>query len=266
MNDSCCRRDTERFVYAQLTEEQLATYDEQGYLVLGRTLTDRGLDDVRRECMTAWSAEKEAFDCEKTWLQNSLLPNIHHRSKVARDYYFYGPLVDAAVRLIGPNIKGATTQLTFKLRGNIMPFAWHQDNGYGELEPYNAISTLTALGDADETNGCLWVVPGSHREKQVAVEHTIEQKATGAAIELEVDESRAIPVPVRAGECLILNCWMLHKSEGNRSRDRDRRVLFMRYADADAVEVYNDRQPRLGRLLRGTTKFPEVESFEAELA
>ena len=42
-------------------------------------------------------------------------------------------------------------------------------------------------------------------------------------------------------------------------------MLFLRYADADAVEVYNDRCPRLGRLVRGKTRFPEVEAYEAEL-
>ena len=49
-------------------------------------------------------------------------------------------------------------------------------------------------------------------------------------------------------------------------KDRDRRILFMRYADADAVEVYNDRQPRLGRLVRGTTRFDEVLQYEANLS
>ena len=39
-----------------------------------------------------------------------------------------------------------------------------------------------------------------------------------------------------------------------------------RYADADAVEVFNEMKPRLGRLLRGTTRFAEVEAFEAHLA
>jgi hypothetical protein len=70
---------------------------------------------------------------------------------------------------------------------------------------------------------------------------------------------------MKAGESLIFTCWTLHKSEGNRSNDRDRRILFLRYADADAVEVYNNRQPRLGRLLRGQTKFPEVAQFESQL-
>ena len=56
--------------------------------------------------------------------------------------------------------------------------------------------------------------------------------------------------------------WMPHKSSRN-AWDRDRRLLFRRYADADANEVYNDRRPRLGKLGRGTTHFPEVEAFEA---
>jgi hypothetical protein len=58
---------------------------------------------------------------------------------------------------------------------------------------------------------------------------------------------------------------MLHKSDGNYSADRDRRILFLRYADADAVEVYNQRKPRLGRLVKGETKFKEVAQFEADL-
>ncbi|MDA0207434.1 MAG: hypothetical protein O2795_19100 [Acidobacteria bacterium] len=57
---------------------------------------------------------------------------------------------------------------------------------------------------------------------------------------------------------------MLHKSKGNFSPDRDRRILFLRYADANAVEVYNNRRPRLGPLFRGVTTFPEVERYEAE--
>jgi ectoine hydroxylase-related dioxygenase (phytanoyl-CoA dioxygenase family) len=70
---------------------------------------------------------------------------------------------------------------------------------------------------------------------------------------------------MKAGDAIIFNCWMLHKSDGNYSEDRDRRILFLRYADADAVEVYNNRQPRLGRLVKGVTKFEAVKEFEATL-
>lgn len=220
------------------------------------------------ECMDAWQAEKGPFDPNATWLQNALLPNIHHRSPLVRAFYFDGPLVDVAEQIIGPNIKGATSQLTFKMRGNQKVFGWHQDNGYGQLEPANAITTLTALEDNDEQTGCIWLIPGSHKRGQIDVSDrlTADTKAVGADLTIELeDETGALPMSLKAGDTLIFHCHMLHKSEGNRSPDRDRRVLFLRYADADAVETYRNGAPRLGRLLRGRTRFPEVENFEAHL-
>jgi hypothetical protein len=257
----------ELFVYRPLTPDELALYEREGYCFYGPILTDAGLEQMRNECMEAWRREKDEFDPDKTWLQNALLPNIHHRSAVVRRFYFDGPIVDVAQTLIGPNIKGATSQLTFKLRGNTRSFGWHQDNGYGQLDPANAITCLTALDDADPENGCLWLIPGSHRGGQVDVGErgSVAAKKAQQEISLEVDESEARPMPMRAGECLFFHCWTLHKSQGNFAADRDRRFLFLRYADADAVEVYNDRKPRLGRLLRGTTRFPEVDAFEQDL-
>ncbi len=260
--------DNSYFLKRQLTTSELKQYHDQGYLAVGRTLTDDGLDAMREQAMTAWTEEKGPFDPNNTWLKNALLPNIHHRSELIREFYFDGPLVDFATQIIGPNIKGATSQLTFKMRGNTKPFAWHQDNGYGELDPYNSLTCLTALDDADETNGCLWIVPCSHRQGQIDVHELADpaKKKAGVEIAVEADESKAIAAPLRAGESLIFHCHMLHKSDGNHAKDRDRRILFVRYADADAVEVYNERKPRLGRLLRGQTKFEEVRAFEADLS
>ena len=257
----------EYFIYRSLDDDQLREYDRTGFHRCGPILTAPGLEEVRRQCMTAWEEEKRSFDPGKTWLENALLVNIHHEASVVRDFYFDGPLVDIAQQIIGPNIKGATSQLTFKMKGNTKEFPWHQDNGYGELDPYNAISCLTSLDDADEENGCLFLIPGSHKEGQRR--HEEKYGAQGASsnreLKLKADESKAIPIPMKAGECIFFNCWTLHKSGGNNS-DRDRRILFLRYADADALEVHNGRKPRLGRLLRGTTRFDSVREFEADLA
>ena len=253
------------FNYRKLSAGELQFLNENGYLIIHDILSGIGLEQMRTECMQAWTAEKESFDLGKTWLQNSLLVNIHHKAPIVKDYYFQGPLVDIASQLIGPNIKGATSQLTFKMRGNTKPFGWHQDNGYGELEPYNALTTLTALDDTDRENGCLWLIPGSHKQGQIRVHQTEEEKQKKSEIIVDADDCKAIPMEMKAGDALIFNCWMLHKSDGNYSADRDRRILFLRYADADAVEVYNFRKPRLGKLVRGNTKFEDVRNFEADL-
>lgn len=260
-------RSTTLFNSVVLTPEQIEHYREEGFLLLDAVLTPQGLEAMLAECMAAWRREKGEFDPDATWLRNALLVNIHHQSPVVADFYFRGPLVEVASQLIGPNIKGATSQLTFKMRGNTKPFGWHQDNGYGELDPCNAVTALTALDDNDEQTGCLWVIPKSHRRGQIRPpkEQTVEGKAAQTEVVVEADESEAIPMPLKAGQTLILHCWTLHKSEGNFSSDRDRRVLFLRYADADAVEVYNNRKPRLGRLVKGSSRFAEVTTFERDL-
>lgn len=257
---------SELFIYRKLTDQQVGDYRRLGYLLYGPILSEEGLRLMREECMRAWTAEKGPYDPSKTWLENGLLINVHRHSDLARRYYFSGPLVDVAERLVSPNVKGATSQLTFKMRGNNKPVQWHQDNGYGELDPYTAISCLTALDDTTQENGCLWIIPGSHLKGQISVGDagSAEAKKAMKEIRVEADESRAVPVPMKAGECLIFGPWTLHKSDGNFS-DRDRRILFLRYADADAVEVYNGRKPRLGRLVRGTTRFDEVRAYEADL-
>jgi ectoine hydroxylase-related dioxygenase (phytanoyl-CoA dioxygenase family) len=255
----------ELFNYRKLNDEELRSYQENGYLVIKGVIQPDGVKQMQDECMTAWNKEKESFDPNKSWLQNSLLVNIHHQAPAVRDYYFEGPLVEVASQIIGPNVKGATSQLTFKMKGNTNPFGWHQDNGYGELEPYNAITTLTALDDTDRGNGCLWLIPGSHKQGQIKVNKNKQKKKSQSEIIVEADDDLAIPMEMKAGDALIFNCWMLHKSDGNYSTDRDRRILFLRYADADAVEVYNNRKPRLGKLVKGRTQFKEVEEFEAGL-
>jgi hypothetical protein len=249
----------------KLTDKELALYQDQGFLIIKGILNPEGIIQMQNECMIAWDKEKQGFDPDKSWLQNSLLVNIHHQAATVKDYYFDGPLVDIATQLIGPNIKGATSQLTFKMKGNTKSFGWHQDNGYGELAPYNALTTLTALDDTDRGNGCLWLIPGSHKQGQIRVKQDDEQKKNQSEIVVEADDNLAVSVEMKAGDALLFNCWMLHKSDGNYSTDRDRRILFLRYADADAIEVYNDRKPRLGRLVRGVTKFEEVRTFEADI-
>jgi hypothetical protein len=107
------------FIYQSLSKEQLEFCEEYGYLNMGKALTDEGVVQMRDQAMSAWNKEKEEFREDKSWLQNSLLVNIHHKAPLIRDFYFKGPLLPIANQIIGPNIKGVTSQFTFKMRGNI---------------------------------------------------------------------------------------------------------------------------------------------------
>jgi len=184
-----------------LTASQIDRFTQDGYLLVPEVISGSELLKLRDDAMAAWGAAKPqgAVDDSATWVQSSLLPNVHHVSERVRAYYWKGPPLAFAASIIGPNIKGATAQLTFKLRGNTKKFGWHQDNGYGELDPYNSVSCLTALDAADEANGCLWVIPQSHHRGQL-LSLTAEEKREGVEATLhDVDESAAVPVPMGAG-------------------------------------------------------------------
>eukprot|EP00930_Biecheleria_cincta_P083889 TRINITY_DN73393_c0_g1_i1.p1 TRINITY_DN73393_c0_g1~~TRINITY_DN73393_c0_g1_i1.p1 ORF type:complete len:328 (-),score=50.20 TRINITY_DN73393_c0_g1_i1:120-1037(-) len=251
-----------------LTPAQLSAFHRDGYIILPGLLPPEQQEAMLEEAMDVWGVvkSKQHIDpASATWLQASLLPDIHRHSKLIREYFWRGPLVDIAEQLMDtPNLKGVMSQLTFKLKGNTKTFGWHQDNGYGCLSPMTAVSCLTALDDVDEENGCLRLIPQSHKDGQLRY-LSAEQKYAQAELVIEgVDESKAIPVPMSAGDVLIMHCHCLHASGANTS-GRHRRILFLRYADADAVEVYNDHKPRLGKLVKGRTIFPEVAAYEKDL-
>ena len=254
------------FAAHALSASQVKSLEQEGYIVVKALLNDEEVAYLRDSCTNAWREVKGAdakFSGEKTWLQNALLPNVHHHSKAVFEYYFYGPLVDIASQIIGPNLKGTTSQLTFKTKGNTQDFDWHHDNLYGHLRPYNSLSCLTALDKVTEENGCIRLVPKSHLKGQLHPGLTPEEKASHVSVKLDVKEP-GLPILMDPGDCLIFHCHCLHRSMGNYT-DQDRRILYLRYSDADAVEVYNNGQPRLGRLVRGASRFDEVARYERDL-
>ena len=125
---------------------------------------------------------------------NALLNGVHKESLLFRDVMYSSQLVDAMTKVIGPNIKAASNQLVYKHPGDTRPYDWHQDNGFGPLDPYTTVSCWMALDDVNENNGCLWVIPGSHKLGQL--KHN-EERGRERIVEVS-DETGAIPVILRA--------------------------------------------------------------------
>ncbi len=113
------------------------------------------------------------------------------------------------------------------LNGDIVP--WHQDNGYWKLDPPEAMSMWIALDDADEENGCMWVIPGSHKSGEAG------HKRAGqyiAQIKADADESLAAAVPMSAGAAMIHHCQTLHMTKPNLS-SRQRRAWVIHFIPAN---------------------------------
>ena len=109
-----------------------------------------------------------------------------------------------------------------------MPFGWHQDNGYGELDPYNSLTTLTALDDADEENGCLRYIKGSHL-KGLRPHNQTKTLGFSQGISDFNDDDRESESPIIAqpGDVLIHHGNTIHRANPNRSTTRHRRSFGM---------------------------------------
>jgi ectoine hydroxylase-related dioxygenase (phytanoyl-CoA dioxygenase family) len=145
--------------------------------------------------------------------------------------------------------------------------AWHQDVTYWGLEPARAITAWIAIDDADVENGCMSVIPGSHRLG--ILEHG-KSGREGNLLSINqavpdglVDEGRAVSMPLRAGQMSLHDGMLLHGSHPNRSIRR-RCGLAVRFTTPDVRQVSPNSLRGYYRpvLVRGTDRhrhFPPVE-------
>ncbi len=114
---------------------------------------------------------------------------------------------------------------------------WHQDGAGGwQLSIPPLITVWTALDNTRITNGCLQIIPGSHKSM-------IPEKG-----DLLSEEERALHAPdekrlyleMEKGEVVLLHNWTLHRSETN-ATDKPRRAFSVCYIDQSTRQKTNDR-------------------------
>ena len=125
--------------------------------------------------------------------------------------------------------------------------AWHQDEIYIPTRDRSLIGGWIALDDATVENGCLWILPGSHRMGYLYPQkpHTNLDEFDYAEESYGFDDSKEIPVEVKAGSVVFFHGYMLHRSRKNRSKIY-RRVLVNHYCNAWSLlpwEMKKDERP-----------------------
>ena len=146
--------------------------------------------------------------------------------------------------LLGGDPFAVQTMVYFKPPGS-RGQALHQDNFYLRAQPGTCVAAWLALDGADEDNGCLLVVPGSHRWPILCTEAADTRESfTDVTVPLPPGE-RAIPVRMDPGDVLFFNGSLVHGSLPNRTEDRFRRALIGHYIQAEARQVAEYYHPVL---------------------
>ncbi len=205
-----------------MTEPIRARYDRDGYVVLERLF---GAADV-----AGWKAGIRGVLDEAGTPANGVFVGLAVRSPLlkaaAADLRLVGPLTEA----IGPTVEFLSDKIVFKSTGVDFGTPWHQDWSY--WHGIHKVSVWIALDDATPANGCLKVIPGSHRV--VARHDGAADDGTGFDNRLDpraVDESRAVALPAPAGTAVMFHDLLLHASFPNATGE-DRWALISTYRDA----------------------------------
>jgi phytanoyl-CoA hydroxylase len=104
----------------------------------------------------------------------------------------------------------------------------HSCNGFIPTRDRSLTGAWIALDDATVENGCLWVLPGSHREGVLwpQREHRDERfDCTHESWNFPWCDADSIPVEMKAGSIVFFNGYLLHWSLPNRSLNSFRRTL-----------------------------------------
>jgi phytanoyl-CoA hydroxylase len=146
-------------------------------------------------------------------------------------------VVDVLTRIIGPNVKMMQSMLFMKAEGKPGQ-AWHQDEAHIPTRDRSLTAAWIALDDATVENGCLWVLPGSHR---AGVLHPVRDHGdprfdhTAEAYGFDHSDDDAVPVELPAGGVLFFDGYLLHRSLPNTGRHGMRRALVNHYMTAESL-------------------------------
>ena len=225
----------------KLKASEVQTFQREGYLKIPyRIIEEEHLQrlsasydrvfkgEAVRNLSQTESTNEEAIETtvEKVWK----VGRMWKRSEEFWHLANFKPVLDIVESLIGGSIQLFEDEALYKPANDGGSIPWHQDNGYWRCQPADLVSIWIALDDADEENGCMNVIPGSHLSGEFG--HSKAETGDGniskILLKTQVDESKVVPIPLSAGHALVHHCLTLHATRPNGS-NRDRRAMVINY-------------------------------------
>jgi len=235
---------------SHLSAEQRAIYDEQGYLVVRGffeahelEVWKRRLLDVLEErvpsppsmlVMRDVMVAKGIVEAPSRVAATAKLQDFQEDPVLFEGYCKHPKLLDWVEGFVGPDVKSIHSMLINKPPGVDGRHPLHQDLLYFPFRPADDIvATWTALDACRRENGCLAVVPGSHRgglrkHENPGWEHVnfLYVGAEGAG-----PETDRLHLEMQAGDVVFFHPLLLHGSGRNRSAGF-RRAISCHYASS----------------------------------
>ena len=233
-----------------LSDEQRASWDEHGFFRIDgfapasvcSAMLERVTELVRNPeqaaSVGAWILPESNKAKEDVANPEEAVSKIFrlHKDSVFADFAHSPEVVDLVSPLIAPDIDVFLSQFIFKTAG-AWGQPWHQDSLYFPFEPARpVVGVWLAVTEATLVNGCLHVLPGSQTEP---VHAHVPDRRPGANYGyfeiIDHDMSLSEPVLMSAGDLLVFDSHLMHRSTDNESTGI-RAAMVYHYATAGSVD------------------------------
>ncbi len=230
------------------SQKQVKSFVEEGFLVMPGLVTPDEIAELQQDtiriarggypCENISPALSSASDSEV--LKNILcIHQPHYISPIMLKYAKHPAVCGVLSQITAAHLPywdgsvKCMQSMLFVKPPEFQGQAWHQDEIYIPTRDRSLIGAWIAMDDATIENGCLYVIPQSHRNGYLYPQraHNNPDEFDFAPESYGFDESDEIPVEVKAGTVVFFNGYLLHRSRKNRSSVY-RRVLVNHYCNA----------------------------------
>ena len=224
-------------------QAQIDFYHEYGYLGVENVLNAAELTELRRvtdefvEKSRTVTQHTDVFDLEPGHTAEN--PRLRRLKDPIKQHPYYDQtlrhpkILDIVSQLIGPGLRSNGNKLNMKYAEFGSPVEWHQDWSFYPHTNDDLLAVGIALDPMTMENGCLLVIPGSH--KGPVIDHHSKSRGVfvGAVTDEDFTAAGAVPILLNAGGISIHHVRTLHGSAPNTSPN-PRRLLLLQYCAIDA--------------------------------
>uniref|UniRef100_A0A1B6LX57 phytanoyl-CoA dioxygenase n=1 Tax=Graphocephala atropunctata TaxID=36148 RepID=A0A1B6LX57_9HEMI len=266
--NKCCASSTlvqdKEFKYTRncslLSQKERNFYEDNGYLVIKDLVNGQVLDSCRDHFLDICNGEcprEGMFLMKEPSLERKGAKGEHLYYKIQdllyddvfRRYTALPELLDYVQCFTGPNITAVHSMLINKPPDaqETSEHPLHQDLLYFPFRPADLIvGVWTAMETVDSDNGCLVVVPGSHKNGKLHTHATQHFQAGSYKLFYglkDLQNADVVPLHMEKGDTVFLHPLVVHGSGPNRSK-RFRKAISCHYAasECEVIDVKNNAE------------------------
>ncbi|MEQ9642485.1 MAG: phytanoyl-CoA dioxygenase family protein [Alphaproteobacteria bacterium] len=226
-----------------LTDAQVAQYHQDGYVIPDFRLPPETLAAIRADHDRLLGKHPEfrnycsrLLEYDLSFLNYARVPEI----------------LEMVGQVVGPDFALWNASFFAKPAHDGHATPWHQDGEYWPIRPLATCTVWIAVDAATPENGCLRIIPGSHKDKRLRKHNTNDALNLTLNQELAADEydpDTAVDLVLEEGQVSLHDVYLLHGSEANTSPN-PRRGMTLRFMPTSSVfdrDLAHDIYKRIGQ-------------------